>query len=264
MTMTTAFVVAFVLGMLSDSATAQIDYVGSSTIGETILPEAARIFTAKTGIPFGRIEIQGSGKGLDMVLRGEAQLAGVSRSLTFEEKQRRLYYRIIGYDAVGIYVHPTNPVTTLTKPQLKAVYTGQITNWKELGGVDAPIVLITVIASAGRALITELQDNIMDGAPFREDRIEADRQLEAVAALVPKIYGITAASPAFAQAGIKALAIDGFAPEPPHVRSGAYLLSRPLLLVSQAHQPTQVKQFIDFMLSPEGQEIVARKFVPIR
>lgn len=104
----------------------------------------------------------------------------------------------------------------------------------------------------------------MDGAPYREDRIEVDRQLEAVAALVPKSYGTTAASPAFAQAGIKALAIDGFAPEPQHVQSGAYLLSRPLLLVSQAHPPGQVKQFIDFMLSPEGQEIVARKFVPVR
>jgi phosphate transport system substrate-binding protein len=104
----------------------------------------------------------------------------------------------------------------------------------------------------------------MDGAPFREDRVETDRQLDAIAALVQKSYGITAASPAFAPASIKALAIDGFMPEPQHVQTGAYLLSRPLLLVSQARPPTQVKQFIDFMLSPEGQEIVARKFVPVR
>jgi phosphate transport system substrate-binding protein len=260
----TAPVLALILGMLSGSAAAQITYVGSSTIGETIMPEAAKVFTAKTGIPFGSIEIQGSGKGLAIVLRGEAQLAGVSRSLSSQEKQQRFCYRIIGYDAVGIFVHPTNPLTTLTTEQLKAVYTGRITNWKELGGVDAPIGLITVNSGSGRGLVSELQDSIMDGAPYREDRIEVELQREAVAALVPKLDGITAASPAFAQAGIKALAIDGFAPEPQHVQSGAYLLSRPLLLVSQAHPPGQIKQFIDFMLSPEGQEIVAHKFVPVR
>jgi phosphate transport system substrate-binding protein len=260
----TAPVLALILGMLSGSAAAQITYVGSSTLGETIMPEAARAFTAKTGISFGSIEIQGSGKGLEMVLRGEAQLAGVSRSLSSQEKQQRFYYRIIGYDAVGIFVHPTNPLTTLTKEQLKAVYTGRITNWKELGGVDAPIGLIMVNSGSGRGLVSELQDNMMDGAAYREDRMEVERQPDAVAALVTQSDGITAASPAFALAGIKALAIDGFAPEPQHVQSGAYLLSRPLLLVSQAHPPGQVKQFIDFMLSPEGQEIVARKFVPVR
>jgi phosphate transport system substrate-binding protein len=260
----TAPVLALILGMLAGSAAAQITYVGSSTIGETIMPEAARAFTAKTGISFGSIEIQGSGKGLEMVLRGEAQLAGVSRSLSSQEKQQRFYYRIIGYDAVGIFVHPTNPLTTLTREQLKAVYTGRITNWKELGGVDAPIGLITVNLGSGRGLVSELQDSIMDGAPYREDRIAVELQREAVAALVAQSDGITAASPAFALAGIKALTIDGFAPEPQHVQSGAYLLSRPLLLVSQAHPPGQIKQFIDFMLSPEGQEIVARIFVPVR
>jgi phosphate transport system substrate-binding protein len=134
MTMTTAFVVALILGMLSGSAAAQLAYVGSTTIGEGHIPEAAKAFTAKTGIPFSSIEMPGSSKGLEMILRGKAQLAGVSRSLTLEEKQRRFYYRIIGYDAVGIYVHPANPVTSLTKQQLKAIHTGKITNWNEVGG----------------------------------------------------------------------------------------------------------------------------------
>jgi phosphate transport system substrate-binding protein len=110
----------------------------------------------------------------------------------------------------------------------------------------------------------EFQRNIMDDAPYREDRKEFAQQSDQVTALLPELYGIIAISPAFAQTGIKAVAIDGFAPEPQHVQSGAYLLSRPLLLVSQAHPPSAVKQFIDFLLAPEGQEIVARKFVPIR
>jgi phosphate transport system substrate-binding protein len=260
----TASALALILGMLSGLASAQITYVGSTTIGESLIPEAAKAFTAKTSIPFGSIEMPGSSKGLEMILRGEAQLAGISRSLTLEEKQRRFYYRIIGYDAVGIYVHPANPVTSLTKQQLKAIHTGQITNWNEVGGADAPIVCITQNWGASPAQMIEFQRNIMDGASYREDRQEFAQQSDQVTALLPEPYGIIAISPAFAQAGIKAVAIDGFAPEPQHVQSGAYLLSRPLLLVSQAHPPSAVKQFIDFLLAPEGQEIVARKFVPIR
>jgi phosphate transport system substrate-binding protein len=102
----TTSALALVLGVPSGPATAQVGYVGSSTIGETIIPEAAQVFTAKTGIPFGSIETQGFGEGLDMVLRGKAQLAGVARSLSSQEKQRRFYYRIIDYDAVGIFVYP--------------------------------------------------------------------------------------------------------------------------------------------------------------
>lgn len=264
MTMATMFVVACLLGILSDSATAQIAYVGSGTLGENVISEAARAFTAKTGIPFGKIELQGSGNGLEMVQRGEASLAGVARSLTLEEKQQRLYYRIIGFDAIGIYVHPSNPVTNLTKQEIKAIYTGRIRNWQEVGGADASIVCITQIWGGKRAQMLEVQENLMDGAPYREDRKEVDRQSDMVAALLLEPYGIAALSQSFAQSGAKALAIDGFVPEPQHVQSGAYLLSRPLLLVSQAHPPTQVKQFIDFILSPVGQAIVARKFVPVR
>src|SRR5712691_5811676 len=75
------------LAVVAGVASAEISYVGSSTIGENIIPEAAKVFTAKTGIPFGTVEIQGSGKGLEKVLRGDAQLAGVSRALTLAEKQ---------------------------------------------------------------------------------------------------------------------------------------------------------------------------------
>jgi phosphate transport system substrate-binding protein len=261
---TIASAVALILGMLCSSAAAQITYVGSAPIGEHIIPEAVKAFTAKTGIPFGGIGMRTSGIGLEMVMGGEAPLAGVSRSLTLEEKQQRLYYRIIGYDAVVIYVHTSNPVTSLTKQQLKAIFTGRMTNWQEVGGADAPIVCITLDRGDKRAQVVVFQEHVMDGAPYREDRREVDQSSDVVATLRTEPYGISILSPAFASVGIKALAIDGFTPEPQHVQSGAYLLSRPLLLVSQAHPPSQVKQFIDFMLSPEGQEIVARKFVPVR
>jgi phosphate transport system substrate-binding protein len=252
------------LTALSGPAFAEISYVGSSTIGEHIMPEAARVFAKKTGIRFGAIEIQGSGKGLEMVLQGQAQLAGVSRSLTLDEKTRRIHYQVIGYDAVTVFVHPTNPVTTLTREQLKSIYTGRITNWKDVGGPDARIVCITQIWGAKRGQMIEFQQEVMDGAPFRRDRREVDRQSDQVTVLISERYGITAVSLAFARQGIRAVSIDGFQPEPKNIRSGAYILSRPLLLVSEARPKGEVKQFLNFMLSPEGQEIVAWKFVPVR
>lgn len=250
--------------VLAPMASAQLAYVGSATIGDHIIPAAAKAFTAKTGVQFGSVETQGSGKGLEMVLSGKAHLAGVSRPLTLAEKQRPLYYRIIGYDAISVSVHPDNPVSSLTKQQLKAIYTGQISNWKEVGGPDAAIVCITLVWGAGRALMIEFREHVMDGVPYRSDRKEFDLQSDAATALLSESYGITALSVAYTHPGIKAVAIEGFLPTLEHIRSGAYLLSRPLLLVSQAHPTSEVKQFIDFMVSPEGQASVAHAFVPIR
>ena len=243
---------------------AQLTYVGSSTIGEHIVPAAAEAFAAKTGIRFGEVQSQGSGRGLDLVLKGSAPLAGVSRPLSLAEKQRRIYYQIIGYDAVSVFVHHGNPIAGLTKDQLKAIYTGRITSWNHLGGPDARIVCITQVWGAGRAQMVDFQDHVMDGAPYREDRKEVDRQVDQVTALLAEPNGISALSPAFARPGIRALAIGGFTPEPRHIRSGAYILSRPLILVAPVPPSKESRQFIDFMLSAEGQRIVARKFVPIR
>ncbi len=246
------------------SASAEIVYVGSSTIGDHIIPAAAKVFTAKTGIPLVIADTSGSGKALEMVGQGRAQLAGVSRSLTLSEKQQRIRYEIIGYDAVGVFVHPTNPVASLSRQQLKAVFTGRITNWKEVGGPDAQIVCITEVWGAKRAQMIEFQEHVMDGGTYREDRKEVDRQSDQVTALTADAFGITAASFAFTRPGVKAVAINGFSPEPNNVRSGAYILSRPLLLVSPARPSAEVKQFLDFMLTLEGQKIVAGKFVPVR
>jgi len=73
--------------LLAVPSLAEVSYVGSSTLGENVIPEASQAFTAQTGIRFGAIEIQGSGQGLDKVVKGEAELAGVSRNLSRSEKR---------------------------------------------------------------------------------------------------------------------------------------------------------------------------------
>jgi phosphate transport system substrate-binding protein len=246
------------------TATAELSYVGSSALGDYIIPVAAEVFTKKTGVKLRSIDTQGSGKGLELVVRGAAPLAGVSRALTFVEKQQRIYYQTIGYDAVGVYVHDSNPVISLSKAALKGIYTGRIRSWNEVGGKHEPVVVITQIWGAQRGQMLEFRDKVMDGAAYREDRSEMDRGTEQVSALAAEPRGITAVSFAVAPPGLRVVAIEGFTPDAVSVRSGAYLLSRPLLLVTPARPDPDVRRFVEFMLSPEGQAIVARKFLPVR
>jgi phosphate transport system substrate-binding protein len=255
---------ALFLALIAEPAHGEIVYVGSSTIGEHVIEAAATAFAATTGIRFSSIQTQGSGKGLEMVLQGEAQLAGVARSLTPAEKWRRFYYEIIGYDALTVFVHPDNPVKGLSRLELRDIFAGRITNWKQVGGRNAPIVCITQVWGGKRGQMVEFHERVMDGLPYRSDRREVDRQIDQLRSLASEPRGITVISPAFAEPGVKAALINGYAPEPNNIRSGAYVLSRPLVLVSVAHPPDEVKRFLQFMLSPEGQAIVARKFVPIR
>ena len=138
---------ALILGSAA-AAAAELSYVGSSTIGDNIIPAAAEAFARKTGVKLGSIATQGSGQGLELVLRGTAPLAGVSRGLTLVEKQQRIYYQTIGYDAVAVYVHDSNPVTSLSKAALKGIYTGRIRSWKDVGGKEGPLVVITQTWSA--------------------------------------------------------------------------------------------------------------------
>lgn len=128
-------------------------YIGSSTIGQSILQSAGarRAFEAKSGLKFAALEIPGSGKGIEALLAGKANVAGASRPLKSEEKAKGLVGAVIGYDAVAVFVNVDNPVEKLTKAQLKGIFTGTIKNWKELGGKDAPIDVNTEIQGAKRA-----------------------------------------------------------------------------------------------------------------
>jgi len=191
-------------------------------------------------------------------------MAGRSRRLTSVEKEQRIYYQTIGYDAVVVYVHGSNPVSSLSRAELKGIYTGRIRSWKEVGGKDSPIVVISQNLGNGRTIMGEFRDQVMDGVAYRDDRREVDRQPDQVAALLSEPHGITAVRLAAARPGVSPVTIAGFPPDPRSVRSGAYILSRPLLLVTPARPDPDARRFVEFMLSPEGQAIVARSFITVR
>jgi len=249
--------------LLSQMVMADVSYTGSSTIGLQIMPEAAPAFEKETGIRFQSVEIPGSGKGIQAVINGKAVMAGASRPLTVEEKSHKLYYQIIGYDAIGVFVNKKNPVKKLTKDQVKNIFTGRTKNWKELGGDDSPVVCITETLSEKHATAVEFQSIAMDGADYRSDIVQVENPAKQVERLKSEENGIISVSFSFNDPAMKAVYVNNVAPDPGNVRSGSYILSRPLLLVTKGLPKGDIKRFINFMLSPKGQEIVAKRFVPI-
>lgn len=256
-----AVAVAINVSGARSGGTSKISYTGSSTIGDNIVPDAFPAFAQKTGVEIGTIESPGSGLGIEAVIQGKALLAGASRPLNADEEQQHLYKQVIGYDAIVVFVNKKNPVRALTKAQIKAIFTGKINNWREVGGKDAPIAVITETLSAKRATMVEFQKLAMDGGEYLSDRREVDKPTDQVALLQEQEGGIISVSLAFDAPGIKAVSINNISPDPDNVRSGAYLFSRPLILVTAGQPQNEMADFFTFMLSSEGQAIVNKKFV---
>lgn len=250
----------------------ELRYSGSSTIGTGILQAgAAPDFTAKTGIKFAAIEQPGSGKGIQALIEGKTPLAGASRPLKPAEKKEKLIGTIIGYDAIAVFVHKDNPVKSLSKEQLKGIFTGQIKNWKEVGGPDAPLTPNTEILTGKRATVEMFQEMVLDGAAYGKGFKEIDLPRDQIVDLAANSGGICsvslgllAAVPGDVKGKVKPITINGVEPTEKNVQSGAYLISRPLLLVTKGLPKGEVKEFLNFMLSGEGQAIVAKNFVPVR
>ncbi len=253
-------------------AAEELRYVGSSTIGTSIVKAgAAETFTRKSGTRFVAIEEPGSGRGIQALIEGRTTLAGSSRSLRAGERKQGVIGTVIGYDAIAVFVHASNPITNLTKEQLQGIFTGAITNWKEVGGRDAPIAPNTEIQGAGRATIEMFTELVLDGAAhgegFKEIDLPRDQLIEVASnpnAICGVSLGLLAAIPADQQSRIKAVAVNGLEPTDLNVQSGAYLIARPLVLATRGLPSGQAREFIRFMLSPEGQAIVSKNFVPAR
>ncbi len=240
-----------------------LTYDGATSIGRHVLGEAIPAFEKKTGVVFGRVYESGGGKGLERLFAGEVGIAGVARQLTQEELARRPWFQIIGYDALGVYVHGKNPVKGLSRAQLKAIFTGAIVNWKDVGGPNLPIVACTEPLESGRNTLAVVRSEILDEAPFGPVR-ELPDPADCLIFVDGNPGGITIATVAYAFPGVHAVKLDGVEPVRASVLDSSYLLSRPLLLVTREQPTGYAAQFLDFMLSPEGQAIVAKKFIPAR
>jgi phosphate transport system substrate-binding protein len=254
---------AQVMEQKSQNATRTLSYEGATTIGNNIIPDAAKLFAAKTGVTFSSIGGAGADAGFKAAVEGRASFGGVARELTAGEKTKVGGAEVIGYDVMGVFVHTGNPVVSLTRAQLKQIFTGQASNWKQFGGPDRPITVYSEKLAGGRATVKAFKELVLGGENYGPVK-ELDDAIDCLKDVTQDPGGITASSLSFATPGVKALAVDGATPAAKTVQDGSYPLKRPLILVTKDPPAGDVKAFLDFMLTPEAQAIVARKFVPVK
>lgn len=237
---------------------------GSTTMAPLMMEIARHFQTLHPGI---QIEVQmgGSARGVSDTRQGKADIGMVSRALG--ETERDLYAIPIGRDGVAVIVHKDNPAASLSDRQLLDIYSGKITNWRQVGGRDAPMQVLAGPLEGGS---TELFTHYLR-LPY--DQIKAQRRIaanaERIAAVAADPHAIIWVSVGEAErkardgVPIKLLAVGGVAAGSKTVRSGNYPISRPLTLVTRGTPMGTARAFIEFCVSSQVTDLVlAFDFVP--
>lgn len=259
------FILLLILGSMWLAADV-VKFAGSTTCREGFVDDAEAAFEKMSGHDM-QIEGGGSSLGVKAALAGSVDVGGASRPLKDSEKEAGAVATTVAWDAIAVIVNKDNPVNELSIEQLKMINTGQITNWKEVGGNDEQIIVVTGPKTSGtRAFFQEV---VMDDAPFTPKAMQAAEsvlEVEKVIGFKLAIGAVSTAAPKMDQVKIikvKDASGNSYAPDRKNVKSGKYPISRPLNLVTKGAPAGNAKAYIDFILSEEGQKLVARKCVPV-
>lgn len=199
----------------------------------------------------------GSGSGIQAVQEGRCDIGLSSRALKQEELDSGLTGTVLAYDGIAVIVHPDNPVSDLDVDTITKLYTGEITNWKEVGGADAQVVLIGREAGSGTRDGFETVTGTKDKCLYRQELTSTGNVITAVAQN-PDAIGY--ASLANLDASVKALSVGGVVPAEDTVKDGSYAIQRPFVLVTKSDTKLSdtAQAFFDFALSSQGAELITR------
>jgi len=250
------------------AVTKTLTWAGCGISKKAFMSEMAVAFEKKTGI---KIELKGGGatRGIREVADGSRDLGGSCRH-TLEDpqtmaphaKERRVRMDPVAWDALVVIVHKDNPVGDITLEQIRGVYTGKITNWKQLGGRNAKIDLYVrggKISGVGRTIRELIFANYDQEFTDRALVVKSSGPLEkAMAKDAVNGVGITGVSSA-KKRDVKMLSLEGKDPSYENIKSGAYLLYRPLFLVTHLQNTDpEVWAFSNFVHSDEGRDIMRK------
>lgn len=258
------FAVLFALSFVAcvDERSTLLRYEGSSTLALATMPELSQAFAARHGHAFDQIKATGSARAVAAVLKAEAELGGLSRSLTARERDEQPYAQIVGYDAIAVFVHASNPVWALGQSQVEGLFTGRIRNWRELGGRDAPVEVVLEAGATEHATSSVFLDVALRGEAFGP-HLALDDKAQVLEYVATNRHAVTFGPLGLGRSELHPVAVDAIAPSHDNVTSGAYPLSRSLVLVAAGLPEGRLAAFFDFVLSSEGQEIIARRHVPV-
>ncbi|HEY3126416.1 MAG TPA: phosphate ABC transporter substrate-binding protein [Candidatus Limnocylindria bacterium] len=208
-----------------------------------------------------QVEEVGSDAGVNLATSGAIDLGFTSRALTTDEATK-LSTVGIGLAGTCVIVNSANPVKDLTRDQVKRIFAGDVTNWKQVGGDDLDIKVF--VREANAATRSSFEQYFFGGkATYVKDATEVyelEQTLKSVGSFRASIGMATANSRASNEPTVKLVSIDGVAPTPENLVNGSYKIGRPLLLVfpkDESKLRSGIKAFLDFVRSPEGQQIAA-------
>ncbi|MDI9539998.1 MAG: phosphate ABC transporter substrate-binding protein [Bacillota bacterium] len=243
-----------VLGGCKPKEKASVSTDGSTSMSKVIgaLGEAFELETGTTVT----YNATGSGAGIAAVLEGRCDIGLASRNLKDEEVEKGLVGTVLAYDGIAIIVHPENPINDLDLETIAKIYTGEITNWSEVGGNDATIVLIGREAGSGTRDGFEDITKTKDKCTYRQELTSTGDVITTVASN-PDAIGY--ASVASIKDTVKALTVGGVAATEDNIKNGSYVVQRPFVLVTKKDVTLSdsAQKFFDYITSEKAREIIS-------
>lgn len=201
-------------------------------------------------------QFTGSGAGIEAVVNGTADIGNASRALKDEEKSKGLIENIVAIDGIAIVIDKNNTIADLTLEQLKDIYTGEITNWSELGGNDGRIVVVGRESGSGTRSAFEEIVEAENQCKYAQELDQTGAVMTTVAS-TPNAIGYISLD--VLNDTVKTVKLEGIDPTIENIKNGSYKLSRPFVMATKGNvseQSPAVQEFFKYIDSDGGQEII--------
>lgn len=254
MIMLAVFALTILAGCGSAAPSGSVSTDGSTSM-EKVIGALGEAFQNDTGISF-TYNPTGSGSGIKAVQEGRCDIGLSSRDLKAEEMEAGLTGTVLAYDGIAIIVHPENPVSDLSLNAIAKIYTGEISNWSELGGKDAEIVLIGREAGSGTRDGFESITGTEDACNYRQELTSTG---DVITSVSQNPGAIGYASVASIKDTVKALTVDGVAATEESIKDGTYVVQRPFVLVTRTDTPLSdaAFRFFTYVTSEGAKQIIS-------
>ena len=203
------------------------------------------------------INVQGGGStaGIQAVMNNTVNIGMSSREL--KEDERRLNTITICHDGISIIVHPQNPVRSLTLQQVREIFNGRIKNWRELGWIDRRIDAVT--REEGSGTRSAFEDLVMKGKEIDDSIMVQDSNGSVKEVVATDPFAMGYISLGLVDQKVQSVAVDGVIPSIKSIKTGHYKIVRPFLYVANGELDIHAKEFVNFVLSRDGQKILNKE-----
>lgn len=239
----------------SEASNGKIALAGSTSMEKLCEALSESFMEENPGVTV-TVEYTGSGAGLEALAAGTVDVGNASRALKDEEKANGFVENIVAIDGIAVITDTNNTVVDISSENLSKIYTGEFTNWSELGGDDKPIVVIGREAESGTRDAFEELLEVQDSCKYAQE-LDSTGAVLAKVASTPGAIGYVSLD--VVDSSVNAIKIDGVDPTEEQILAGNYLLQRPFVMATNGEiteQSEAVQAWFDYINSDEGKEVI--------